>query len=83
MPVDKILHLLAGFSIAALLAPFVLWWALVPVALAAAGKEWRDRQGHGTYEARDFWWTVGGGVAAVLVHLALVHMAPLMAWGVV
>ncbi len=71
MPVDKILHLLAGFSIAALLAPFVLWWALLPVALAGAAKELRDRSGHGTYDPRDFWWTVAGGVVAVLVHLVL------------
>lgn len=75
---DKVAHALAGAALAALLAPWLLWWALVPVALVAAGKEWRDRLGHGTYEARDFWWTVGGGVAAVLVHLAL-----LMAWGAV
>ncbi len=69
--IDKAAHFLAGMALAALLVPFVLWWALLPVVVAGAAKELRDRSGSGTYDPRDFWWTVGGGVAAVLAHLVL------------
>ena len=68
---DKAAHFLAGMALAALLAPFVLWWALLPVVLAGAAKELRDRSGHGTYDPRDFWWTVAGGALAVVSHLAM------------
>lgn len=69
--IDKAAHFLAGMALAALLVPFVLGWSLLPVVLAGAAKELRDRSGSGTYDPRDFWWTVAGGVVAVLAHLAL------------
>ena len=69
--IDKAAHFLAGMAIAALLVPFVLWWALLPVVAAGAAKELRDRTGLGTYDPHDFWWTVAGGVLAVVGHLAM------------
>lgn len=76
MRIDHVLHFLAGMALAALLAPFVLWWALLPVVLAGAAKELRDRSGSGTYDPHDFWWTVAGGVAAMLAHLVLGVVVP-------
>lgn len=68
---DKAAHFLAGMALAALLLPFVSWWALLAVVLAGAGKELLDRSGAGTYDPRDFWWTVAGGVAGLAAHAAL------------
>lgn len=67
--IDKAAHFLAGFGLAAWLAPFVLWWALVPVVALGAAKELYDRTGRGTYDPRDFWFTVAGGPVAVLAHI--------------
>lgn len=71
---DKAAHFLAGMALAALLAPFVLWWAQLPVVLVGAGKELLDRSGSGTYDPRDFWWTVAGGMVGVAAHAALLAL---------
>jgi hypothetical protein len=53
MPTDKLLHLLAGISIAAILYPLGIYVALGAVAVAAVGKELWDARGRGTPEVLD------------------------------
>jgi hypothetical protein len=65
MPTDKLLHLLAGIAIAAILYPFGIFPAMLAVCIAAIGKELRDMRGHGTPEVLDALATVAGG--AVLI----------------
>jgi hypothetical protein len=57
---DKLLHLVAGFFCG----------PLAPVA--GLLKELRDRKGYGTYDPRDFWWTVLGGVLSSPIWLYLI-----------
>lgn len=68
VPIDKQAHFWAGMAIVALLLPFFGPWAMVAGVLAGAAKELRDQGGAGTYDPRDFWATVAGGVAAGLAH---------------
>lgn len=74
IPIDQQAHAWAGAAIALLLLPYGWPAALAGVALAAAANELRDRQGHGTYAARDFWVTVAGGLAALLVRFVVDHL---------
>ena len=53
MPTDKLLHLLVGIAIAAILCPLGIYVALGAVVVAAVGKELRDMRGHGTPEVRE------------------------------
>ena len=75
MPADKLLHLLAGIAIAAVVYPFGVIPALLAVILAAVGKELWYAQGHGTPDHIDALATVAGG-CAMLGWLLL--MAPLI-----
>jgi hypothetical protein len=70
---DKRLHILAGFAIAAAVAPWGWVPAMLAVCVAAIGKELWDAQGHGTPDRYDALATIGGGAALVL-WLALVHL---------
>ena len=63
MPTDKLLHLLVGIAIAAILYPFGLIPALVAVVVAAIGKELWDKTGRGTPELLDAVATIAGGAA--------------------
>ena len=62
MPTDKILHLLAGSTIAALVYPFGILWAIAAVSIAAVGKEIYDSTGRGNVELMDAVATLAGGV---------------------
>lgn len=69
---DKAAHFLGGWALVAMLQAhtgFSVAWALCVVV--AAGKELRDRTGFGTYDPRDFWVTVTGGMLAALAELLL------------
>lgn len=70
IPRDKQLHFGAGVLIG-LLAVFLGWWAMLPVATAAVGKEvWDKISGKGTPEAMDASATiVGGGVSVSAITL--------------
>lgn len=61
MPTDKLLHLLAGITIAALVYPFGILWACLAVFIAAIGKEAYDSTGRGHVELLDALATVAGG----------------------
>ena len=65
MPTDKLLHILVGITIAAILYPFGILPAMLAVTIAAIGKELRDMRGHGTPEVLDALATVAGGVALI------------------
>ncbi len=68
---DKLLHLLAGFFVAALVYPLSII-AVIPAVVVVAGlKELRDALGHGTPDVWDFVATVAGGLALLLYYLAL------------
>ena len=47
-PLDKVVHFLAGSTIAAALLPFGIVISLFAVIVAAVGKELWDMHGHGT-----------------------------------
>jgi hypothetical protein len=61
--IDKLLHLLVGISITAIVYPFGLIPAVVVVSLAAIGKEIWDYFGHGTPDPYDALATIAGGGA--------------------
>jgi nucleoside permease NupC len=61
MPTDKLLHLLVGIAIAAILYPFGVLPAVLAVCIAAIGKELQDMRGHGTPEVLDAAATIAGG----------------------
>ena len=64
---DKVSHFVVGYVIGTA-ALFVGWYALIPVVIAAAGKEIYDRvSGKGTPEVLDAVATVGGGLLSVTV----------------
>jgi hypothetical protein len=63
MPTDKLLHILVGIAIAAILYPFGILPAMLAICIAAIGKELYDRTGRGTPELLDAVATVAGGVA--------------------
>ena len=63
MPTDKLLHLLVGIAIAAILYPFGLTLATVAVVVAAIGKELWDKTGRGTSEVLNAVATIAGGAA--------------------
>jgi hypothetical protein len=66
MPTDKLLHLLAGSTTAALVYPFGVFWSCLVVLVAAVGKEAYDATGRGNVELLDAVATLAGG-AALLV----------------
>jgi hypothetical protein len=61
MPTDKLLHLLAGIAIAAVVYPFGILWACLAVLIAAIGKEAWDSTGRGHVELLDAVATLAGG----------------------
>lgn len=61
MPTDKLLHLLVGSAIAALVYPFGILWAIAAVSVAAVGKEIYDSTGRGNVELLDAMATLAGG----------------------
>jgi hypothetical protein len=63
MPTDKLLHIIVGIAIAAIIYPFGSLPAMLVVTIAAIGKELRDMRGHGTPEVLDALATVIGGAA--------------------
>jgi hypothetical protein len=63
MPIDKLLHLLVGIAIAAILYPFGLIPAVVAVVVAASGKELWDKAGRGASALLDAVATIAGGAA--------------------
>ncbi len=72
VPVDKFLHFISGFIIAAVLTPFIGFYAVVVVAIIALLKEIYDYL-HPESHTADFWdWvatTLGGLVGFVAVAL--------------
>ena len=60
-PLDKVVHFLAGSTIAAALLPFGIVISLFAVIVAAAGKELWDMHGHGTPDSKDAIATIIGG----------------------
>lgn len=58
---DKLIHLLAGIAIAAVVYPFGILWAIAAVFLAAVGKEAYDSTGRGHVELLDAVATLAGG----------------------
>lgn len=71
MPTDKLVHLLAGSTIAALVYPFGILWACLAVSIAAIGKEAYDTTGRGNVELLDAVATLGGGAALLGWYLTL------------
>ena len=63
IPTDKLLHLLVGIAIAAILYPFGILWACLAVFIAAIGKEAYDATGRGNVELLDAVATLAGGAA--------------------
>jgi hypothetical protein len=61
MPTDKLLHILVGIAIAAILYPLGLIPAVVAVVVVAISKELWDRTGRGTPELLDAVATIAGG----------------------
>lgn len=79
---DKRLHFVGGAVIGVVtdhflteftdLTPFQRFLASTATATAVGWlKELHDRQGHGTYEARDAWATAAGGAAGAALSLTL------------
>lgn len=72
VPADKQMHMLCGFIIAAVLTPFIGFYAVVVVAIIALLKEIYDYL-HPESHTTDFWdWvatTLGGLVGFVAVAL--------------
>lgn len=70
IPIDKVLHFAAGFSLAALLG---IWlpplMVLVIVFIVGVLKELWDAKHNGDVEAADVVATVTGGLVGVLLHL--------------
>lgn len=61
MPTDKLLHLLVGIAIAAILYPLGIYVTLGAVVVAAVGKELWDARDHGTPQVLDAVATCVGG----------------------
>jgi hypothetical protein len=78
MPTDKLLHLLAGSTIAAVAYPFGIFWASLAVFIAAIGKEAWDSTGRGHVELLDALATVAGGALLLGWYLLLNH--PVLPW---
>lgn len=74
-PIDKKAHFLGGWAIATTFPEAWGLWALLPVVGAAAAKEAVDRTGRGTYDPRDFWATVLGGVVGHSVRFVVGALA--------
>lgn len=74
IPLDKAFHFLAGWAIAATFqsTPFI---AASLVAAAGIGKEIWDKRGHGTPELMDVVATLLGGIAGLVVSLAVSSLA--------
>jgi hypothetical protein len=72
VPVDKFMHFICGFIIAAVLTPFIGFYAVVVVAIIALLKEIYDAL-HPDSHTADFWdWvatTLGGVVGFVIIAL--------------
>lgn len=67
---DKLMHYTVGSMIALAATVVVGVWALVPVLMAAVGKEVYDKvSGKGTPELMDIVWTMWGGGVVVLAYL--------------
>jgi len=65
-PLDKILHFLAGFGVAAMAMPFGMTEAAVATFTVAVAKELYDyASGKGTPEALDIAYTLAGGAAFI------------------
>ena len=75
IPLDKRAHFLGGWAIATTCPEAWGLWALLPVVGAAAGKEAVDRTGSGTYDPRDFWATVLGGIVGYSVRAIVWSLA--------
>lgn len=63
LPLDKIVHLLIGAVILAMLAPWGVTQALLITFLIANAKEALDSFVHGTFDFKDMIITVVGGAA--------------------
>lgn len=74
IPLDKAFHFLAGWAIAATFQSVPLI-AAVLVGAAAVGKEIWDKRGHGTPELMDIVATLLGGIAGLMVSLAVSSLA--------
>lgn len=65
MLTDKLLHFLAGITVAAVVYPFGILWACLAVFITAIGKEAYDATGRGNVEVLDSLATVVGGVILI------------------
>jgi hypothetical protein len=74
IPLDKAFHFLAGWAIAATFQSVPLFAAAL-VAAAGIGKEIWDKRGHGTPELMDIVATLLGGIAGLMVSLAVSSLA--------
>ena len=71
IPVDKLLHLLAGCTIAAAVHPFGILPALIAAGVVAVGKEVYDHFANGTVDIYDAAATAWGGAAMLgVIELA-------------
>jgi len=68
---DKQAHFWAGMAIYGMAAAVLpAWWALLPVVVAAVGKELWDKRTHPA-DWYDALYTVGGGCVALLWTIAV------------
>ena len=71
---DKAKHFFAGLIISLIFSFIALPYGLLAATLAGAAKELYDLTGRGTPEWADFFVTVGGGVAGMIIHSILSHI---------
>lgn len=70
LPYDKALHVIAGVLVFAIAQLAIGPWAMIPVVIAAVGKEVYDKvSGKGTPEWQDAAFTIGGGLLGLLCSL--------------
>ena len=66
--IDKQAHFFSGWAISATVFPYIGWPALLFVAALGYAKELWDKNGHGTYDLKDFIATCLGGAVGCMLH---------------
>jgi len=72
VPIDKLLHFISGFGLAAIFIPFLGLKAILVAVVVGALKEAYDSTGRGNVEFMDFAVTAIGGAVAYAAYLGLV-----------
>ena len=79
LPLDKIIHFLAGWAVAASLYPLFNLFSVFIAALLGYYKERRDKKtGLGTYDPEDMWATIYGGCGATAVGFVVEYIRNLL-----